>query len=283
MRRGYRPRVVMNQAGDIMAICTGSDACAEHEQGSATLMSALTGKGAQTKREVARLVKACGPEAMPNLMQMRRITERLDQIVLAEAVTEFGPSAAVGFQAGREGSGWADMLLKDSELRQWSQKEKVQGAWSESEFALRVNGAQLVGKLRSFVEALREGRGIFAGTFMEYEKGERMSGVCIALEPLLTDAHREAMVKAQAVFEAGVRLEVRSRAQELMEMYRATHGGHGRIGYVWAVWKDGEIDGEVVYQVNPAYGLNVPSGLTFDALAAWIAGSKKAAEAERMS
>jgi hypothetical protein len=74
-----------------------------------------------------------------------------------------------------------------------------------------------------------------------------------------------------------VRLEVRSRAEELMELYRVTHDGQGRIGYVWAVWKDDEIDGEVVYQVNPAYGLKVPGRLSFEGLAAWIASSKKAA------
>ncbi len=277
MRRGNRARVVMNEAGDIMAICTGSDACAEHEQGSTALTSALTGKSAQTARDVAGLVKARGPQAMPDLMQMRRITERLDRIVLAEAATEFGPSAAVGFRAEGAGNGWADRLLKDSELRQWSQKEKVQGAWSASEFALRVNGEDLVHQLRVFVQGLRGGQGIFAGTFMEYEQGELMSGVCIALEPLLSDAHRQAMVKAQSDFEARVRLEVRSRADELMELYRVTHGGQGRIGYVWGVWKGGQVDGEVVYHVNPAYGLNVPGDLSFDGLAAWIAGSKKAA------
>jgi hypothetical protein len=43
------------------------------------------------------------------------------------------------------------------------------------------------------------------------------------------------------------------------------------------VWKDDEIDGEVVYQVNPAYGLKVPGRLSFEGLAAWIASSKKAA------
>ena len=74
-----------------------------------------------------------------------------------------------------------------------------------------------------------------------------------------------------------MRLEVRSRAEELMELYRVTHDGQGRIGYVWAVWKDDEIDGEVVYQVNPAYGLKVPGRLSFEGLAAWIASSKKAA------
>ncbi len=277
MQRGHMPRVVMNEAGAIMAICTGSDACAEHEQGSASLMGALTGKSAQTRQAVARMVKARGLQAMPDLMQMRRITESLNRIVLVEAATEFGPSAAIGFQADREQSRWADGLLTQSELRQWSQKDKVQGAWSESEFALRVNGEDLVGKLKVFAQGLRGGQGIFAGTFMEYEQGQRMSGVCIALEPMLTDAHRKAMLKAQADFEADVRLEVRSRAQELMDLYRVAHGGQGRIGYVWAGWKGGQVDGDVVYHVNPAYGLKVPGGLDFDGLAAWIAASKKAA------
>ena len=77
MRRGNQPRVVLNEGGAIMAICTGSDACAEHEQGSATLMSALTGKSAQTKRDVACLVKARGTQAMPDLMHVRQITESL--------------------------------------------------------------------------------------------------------------------------------------------------------------------------------------------------------------
>jgi hypothetical protein len=270
-------RVVMNEAGAIMAICTGSDACAEHEQGSAPLMAALTGKGAQGKREVAKVVKARGPQAMPDLMQMRRITENLSRIVFVEGATEFGASAVVGFRAGREDPGWADRLLTHGELRQWRQKDIVQGAWCESAFALRVNGEQLVTKLRAFAQGLRSGQGIFCGTFMEYEQGQRMAGVCVALEPLLTAAHRNAMVKAQAEFEAGVRLEVLSKADELMEMYRVKHGGNGRIGYVWAVWKGGEVDGDVVYQVNPAYGLKVPGGLDYDGLAAWIASSRKAA------
>lgn len=278
MRKGYKPQVVLNRAGGaIMAICTGSDACAEHEWGSARLMAELTGKSVQTRRDAASLVKTMGQGAMPDLMEMRRIRQSLDRIVFVEAMTVFGSSAAIGFQAERGRDGWGDGLLSNSELRQWKPAELVQGAWSESEFALRVNGEDLVGKLKVFAQGLRDGQGIFAGTFMEYEQGQRMSGVCIALEPMLTDAHRRAMLKAQADFEADVRLEVRSRAQELMDLYREAHGGQGGIGYVWAGWKGGKVDGDVVYHVNPAYGLEVPRGLDFDGLAAWIATSTKAA------
>lgn len=274
MRRGNTPSLITGKNGELIAISTGSDACAEHECGSAPLLAALSGHAVQTKRDLAQLIRLRGLAAMPSLVQMRRITQQLDRFEFVEGESMNEPTAAIGFKVTGRSAGSVS-LLDHSELRRFG-KDPVQGAWSDNQFALRVSGEPLVAKLRRFAQGIKDGQGIFAGLFMQDGSRTGPAGVCVALEPLLSDEHREAMKRAQVEFEEGVRLEVQSRASELMNLYRMAHPA-GNLGHVWASWKDRVPDTEVVYLVNPPARLKVSQGMTFEEFTAWIARSKRAA------
>ena len=274
MRQGWDGDMVLSTKGDLMAIATGSDSCTEHECGSEELLRALTGHEAQSATDVAARLKSKALAAIPSIVDRRRIRANLEKLVYEEGEEDGAPVAAFGF-AGVDRT-LHQGLLRSHELQLVRGKvDAFVGAWDSESFGFKVAGSKNVGRLREFARQVRDGNGVFAGTFMKGTKGMQVRGVCIAVEPLLRTEHRQAMAKAQAEFEATVQLEVLSRAEELREISWKTKAAGRNVVSIWAIWKDRIVGSEVLYCVNPGYRCKGPGGpKTFEELRDWLRGEE---------
>ena len=285
MRKGNDPKMLVDGKGRLFAIATGADATSEHECGSKPLMLGLTGHAQQTREEVAAAMKQ--PKGfvksllntslpMPDLMAMRRIVRDLDSIAYEEAVRDGQQVAVLTYSArGRDDKPFDNAELRFSEYGQHD--HDIAGAWDESSFGFKVRGAKKVAQLRAFANAIKTGKGMFAGTFLKEGDNERLSGVILAVEALLRPEHRQAMKQAQTEFEGDVRLHVAASTHELRALAQKHLGGGRYITYIWPIWRDRVVDSEVAYQVNPGSGIDssVCGPYSFDELSAWlIAGAK---------
>lgn len=277
MRKGFNPEILLDKRGQVFAIATGSDACAEHECGSARLMDSLCGfpqEGQSDSALIAALRRGESPQ-YPALVDRKRLTRNLDKVTFMEGTDGGQPVAVLGF------SPYGEIPLDHHELRSWaSDSTIVTGAWCDSAFAIRVVGQKWVTKLKRFADELREGNCLFAGTFLNDTGHRRLAGVIIANEKSLRPEHRDAIAKAQSEWEASLRLKARSRLDELQEEYwqaRKTNPKAEYPGFIWPVWKDGVVDGEVLYALNPGYGVRAPywGPYDFEQLRAWVFAEKK--------
>ncbi len=284
MRRGYDPKILMDKKGRIFGFATGSDACAEHEGGSKDMQETLCLAGGQEDAKfLARLrSKLTGEKTIlerflpekelvyPQLVERKLINRNLDKLQFIKGLVKGVQVAVFGLSKYDR-----EISLEHRELNFFRENVHVAGAWDSGSFAISVRGEKLVKKLEEFAAAIKAGDGIFAGTFLEDHEGERLSGVILVRQSMLRPEHRAAIGKAQVDFEEKLRLAARSRLPELEalrnEMQRRTKGTHWP-GYLWAVWKDGVVDGEVLYALNPSYGIDAPywGPYDFDQLAKWI-------------
>lgn len=273
MRRGMRPAILANDDGAILAIGTGSDACAEHEQGAAPLISALTGEAAPYASDIGELQKSQPDYTTPKLLETLRIRRELENICFEVQEVKGEKEAVLGFSArGRvEGFG-KGFIATELYFPTFSEPKNIAGAWDESGFAIKVRGKELVNQLVEFAKAMKEGRTMFASKCFPHST---LSGVVIAREDLLGPEQFAALEQAQVRFEAEVELYRRSRAQEIIRLAAKV----SRFGffYAWPVWADKPY-GEIVYRVNPGRGFNMPYGTSasFEELTAWLnAGAKE--------
>ena len=290
MRRGFDAKLALSKAGTLVAISTGSDACAEHETGSAVLMGSLTGGQAMNAKAYAVSIrKKPGTKlrdlvgvalSYPDLIESRTIRSNLDKIVFdkrgegdqVEAVLGFSALSewSFGQQAGSGTGASAAELWNDQELSWGYRKdEEVVGAWDSRSFAVRVRGKVNVARFAEFAKVMKAGGCVFAGTFLDRWKGQSLGGVIIARRDRLPDECKAAIQKAQLEFEQNVRLNLKSRSDELSKIVQETKTSPG---YLWPVWKDHEVDGEVVYALNPSYGVKAPyyGPYTFEELQRWM-------------
>lgn len=288
MRRGYDPKILMDKKGRIFGFATGADACAEHECGSQEMQSTLC-QGARMvgSREEANFLatlrrKLSGEKSIierflpekelvyPQLIERKRIDSNLDKLQFVKEELNGVSVAMFGLSKYEK-----EIRLDHRELNFFKEDVNVAGAWDSGSFAISVRGEKMVKKMEDFAEAIKAGDGIFAGTFLENHDGEHLAGVIIVRDSMLRPEHRAAIGKAQVDFEEKLRLAARSRLPELEalrnEMQRRAKGTHWP-GYLWAVWKDGVVDGEVLYALNPSYGIDAPywGPYDFDQLAKWI-------------
>lgn len=288
MRRGMTPFMGMDRSGRVVVIATGADFCAEHEQGSSALMQLLTGRGDVTARDVADMLRDGGqagsPAAgqLPKLEALRAIKPLKEELFWHEGEDQGAAWAALlcgppwVWERARK-SGRLDVGLLTGELGfRAGRTNGIAGAWNSESFGFRVGGEKQVLALKAFVEAMRGGQCILAGSFLREWDGTRLSGVIIARQDLLQPEHRSMMVEAQQQFEAEVRLHLRSRLHELQELIRQ----HGKSpGYLWSVWRGGRVDGEVAYALNPGWGVDAryygPYG--FEQLREWIVSGGRSA------
>lgn len=271
MRKGNHPEMVLDPKGHLLAIATGADFTSEHEWGSKELMEALTAGAAPDKEALARSLKAGKKVAMPDLMASKRITRNLSRIAYGERTDKGEREATVVFDAHTALLPFGNSFI-DSELSfpRFSDPKDVAGAWDSRSFGFRVRGEKKVAQLREFVQALRDGKGIFAGTFLKQVGKQHLSGVTIAIEELLRPEHRAEMKKAQAEFESEVRLMAKARTAELLALARGVTGRS--VGHIWPVWKDRVVDGDVMYALNPGYGVDAAywGPYSFEQLQAWM-------------
>lgn len=293
MRQGSNAKLVFDKHGQIFAIATGSDACAEHECGSKELQSVLCGTpevettpygriraamtGAavpMTDEEVVDALRSGKAFAYPTLIDRKRIARNLDQLVFAVGEENGHPVAVFGY--GYQG---ADTICTDHRQLISYKKAEVVGAWDQRSFAIKVYGDKLVKKLQKFANTVMEGDGVFAGTFLTKHGKEELTGVVIALQSALRPEHRKEISDAQSKWEANMRLKAQSRADELARISwdKKAHPHAASPGFIWPVWKDGVVDGEVRYALNPGYQVDAQywGPYTFEQLHDWIIAAKK--------
>jgi hypothetical protein len=269
MRRGNDPMLVFSKSGNLVAIATGADACAEHECGSKPLLEALCVQPANDAKIIAEL-KAGKTVTYPDLLESKRITRfpaSLQWIEAAEAGRE--PEACFGLANSP-----IDFTRHELELfdRFSGTRDKdVAGAWDEGSFAIRVRGQKYVAALREFYKALRDGKVAFAGLFFKRDP-LHLSGVILADTRYLSDEDRQAIAVAQKKHEASLRLKARSEADMLMyQLSQKLRGTHiGGIGFLWPIWGDAN-ESTVVYALNPGYQVNASyyGPYTKEELLAW--------------
>lgn len=297
MRKGFNPQVLLNEQGDIIAIATGSDACAEHECGSREMQNRLCdfSYGRALPRGIVHKVgEALGlreseflsedeliaalrkgwPVEYPTLLERKTIRRNLSQIVYQEGTDKSGaPVALVGYAPQGHG-----LSFNNPELSFGCGDGHLAGAWDERGFAFAVRGKEWVAKLAAFASKLRKGQCLFAGTFLVDRPNARMSGVVIAAKDVLEPADLEAIAHAQAKWETDKRLQARSRINELNALF-SQHRAVSHVqwpGHLWPLWK-AEVDGEVVYGLNPGHGVDADyyGPYTFEQLEAWMLAETK--------
>lgn len=295
MRRGYDAHLLFDKKGRLFGFATGADACAEHECGSKPMQQSLSQGALSFHREEATLVEQLRrklngektllerllpekPVVYPQLIERKRLDRNLDKLVFIKDVVDGQPAAVFGYSPRNH---LREFGLTHGELRFYNETIVVTGAWSEEAFAIAVRGQKLVDKLEEFAAAVKAGDGLFAGTFLERNEGQHLAGVILVRESMLRPEHKTAIAKAQTQFEEKLRLTARSRLPELEAMRKTLAQSKPRgehwPGHLWPVWRDGVVDGEVLYALNPAYGVKAPywGPYDFDQLAAWIAAEGK--------
>lgn len=270
MQKGNQPAILLDPKGEIFAIATGADATSEHEWGADPLMTELSGHVPLKSADVGRALKAGQLQAVPDVLDTRRIVRDLDDIVFQRGDEQGEPVAALGYTA----RGYALHLLGHPQLsfNRFAEPKDLAGAWDDSSFGFKVKGEKLVAKLERFHAALREGQGAFAGLYLA-DQSQRLAGVIICDTRLLRPEHRAAMKKAQVDFEQHAELHRRSRADELQAAASlALKGRHGGFGHVWPVWKDRAVRDEVCYGYNPGHGFDqaLYGHYSFDELSNWL-------------
>lgn len=276
MRKGYRPSLLTNAAGQLVAIATGSDATAEHEGGSRPLMESLCKEQPLYAREVADLIRAKQLAKVPDILSPRRITENLSGLVwhedtvkvTDEAGTHEQPSAMLAYSARPLEA----LRMQDSpelHMPNFAHPRDISGAWDEFGFAIRVMGADKVAQLREFYQAMLAKQCLFAGLFIRDDGASSMTGVIICNEQHLTDDHRAAMKAAQSDFEENVQLYLDSRVNELnIACKERAWFGHVSPHYQ----KDDQGNKVLRYSLNPAFGVKAKYGsYSFEQLMPWVA------------
>jgi Fe-S-cluster formation regulator IscX/YfhJ len=297
MRKGYNPELVLDKKGNIFAIATGSDACAEHEFGSAAmqrwLCSGYSGKDSPVEQKLIEQLRKADEEAslaselpnmqpktveFPDLLSQKIIDSNLEhiQFIEGEDATLKKPAAVLWFS-----DRGTTPNVNYRELRVWKDTETLAGCWDERGFAFKVVGDKLVKKLKTFAEKLKTGQGCFAGLFLSDSGTRRLSGVIIALHTKLRPEHKAAITKAQQEYESGMLLKSRSRVDELHALAYPQQGKRERHlrtpGYMWPVWKDGVVGGEVLYALNPDHDVKARywGPYTFEQLREWVVAQNK--------
>ena len=275
MRRGNQPGIVFDQTGALFAIATGSDACAEHECGAATLLTELTGNDTPYARDLGRLLRTDPTLPIPDLAQSLRVTAGLEDIVFDIQRTGEEPEAILAYSA-RLGSEFKPFehqsFLQELAFNGFSEPKDMIGAWGDSGFAFRVRGQFLVDKLSAFADAMKAGDVMFAGRLFEEP---RLTGVIFARTDRTQPSHLENLRQAQEKFEADVELHRRSRADELNRL--ASQAKAFSYFHAWPVWAERKPYGDVMYCVNPGRDFNMPYGTkgSFEELSAWLSAGAK--------
>lgn len=297
MRKGDKAVILFNKRGEIFALSTGADACTEHECGSKRMQEALSGTTVGhvlpegfvanaaatlglTKTELREdhlitAMRAGKKVEFAPLLERKTLRNNLDKLVFIRG-EEKGQAVAVFGYAPRSSS----VTLVHRELPFWREEDEIVGAWDEESFAWKVRGKRLVDKLERFVEKVRGGDGVFAGTFLKEVHNENLSGVMLALKSDMRPEHRTAIATAQATWEGDQLLKAMSRTDELREVCWERQKVNARAclpGYIWPFWKGNVVGSEVLYRLNPGSGVDAQYGgpYTFEQLKDWIVADRK--------
>lgn len=248
MRQGYESKLVFSKSGNLVAIATGSDYCAEHEGGSKILQSGLTVQVDVSEQTIAALQKKLDV-VYPDILESKRVVKHPAelQFVIIEGDV---PEAMLGF-AQRELTHYKSELHFRSGITR--EDPNVAGAWDDSSFAIRVRGKKYVKALKAFYEAMLAGKVAFAGTFLK-RKGDALTGIILADLSKISDDDKKAVKEAQAKMESDFRLKAASEVSSLHDEARKHLGDNKYVGFFWPVWSDAQ-ETEVLYALNPGYNV----------------------------
>ena len=259
MRKGYEPRLVFDKKNRLVALATGSDACAEHECGIEHLMRKL-GAMPPGKAEDAAIVQALRagePVQYPDLMEKLRVTNMRAlhfDVVGADAVLW---SDFAGLSAEYNA---VENLLKNTSEFSYPHKNfssgrdlNIAAMWDDNSFAIKVRTPRYVKALQGFFEAAQRGDVMFGGRF--FTSGDvRIGGIILVNREMLRTEHVQAQRAAQAAYEKSLRLQAASQLEALNRELKSIFGTHSYwdyFTYIWAAWADSSDESQGVrYKVN---------------------------------
>jgi hypothetical protein len=277
MRKGNQPQLIRDDNGQIFAIATGSDACAEHESGTAALQHMFcvgTGtidryatRGPQDEAIIAKM-RAGEAVTFPSVLERKSLRHNLAKLTFVKYLGPGNVAEAVfGYLPHGEHLHSTELSINPG--------RDMAGAWCENSFAFKVRGQKLVEQFEEFATKVMNGDGIFAGTFLS------APGVVVGLVSGITEHFKAGIEKAQFDYGSNLLLQSKSRLPELMQLYHhaSEHSGnmHVRLpGYLWPVWS-GVIGGEVFYALNPSHGVDATyyGPYPFDQLKDWVLSRNK--------
>lgn len=277
MRRGNTPTINLDQHGEIVAISTGSDFCSEHEGGSETMLSTLcsghAAAGGEADAKLISILRDGGVPDFPRLIDRKAMDRNLDHLSFTESrdgrVNK--ATATITFHSSNRTPN-----IDNPELSLRNDGGQLAGAWDNRSFAFKVAGDELVNKLRRFYDQLLAGDGIFAGTFLI---NDAASGVVVALQRKLGPGDLLNIEEAQSKWESDLLLRAKSRLEDLNDLFsrKSVHPFARSPGYIWPVWRDYIVGGEVVYGLNPTNDRVGPyfGPYEFDQLRDWILAETK--------
>lgn len=250
MRHGSDSRLILSKSGNLVAIATGSDACAEHECGARPLLNSLANYSDDDDKLIAALRQG-NPVQYPSIFEKARITKQPSALQFLERKDKAGnPEAMMGL--AKYALNWDNNELAYP-WRQRDENQAVTGAWDSDSFAVRVRGAKYVKALKAFYEDLLAGHCYFGGRFYEAPNRESLGGILLVNGKFMDDESKQRTVKAQALYESNLRLKAKDDVRELHQAMRAAGGpGYTDPGYIWVVWANGP-DSEIRYALNPGY------------------------------
>lgn len=301
MRKGYYPSLVFSNKGNLIAISTGADACAEHEMGSKKMLSVLCEQYDNEAALLKKLRKYLAPgivekiktqvggtqEAIslkervsqdpsfkyPDVLEIKRITKAPKELQFIEVFDKDGKlsEAYMGLAPNALTEYTHELQYPVGSFRTDVNLD-VAGAWDERSFAIRVRGAKLAKALKVFYQAMLDKKVVFAGTFMD---DWRLNGVVLANTSFLPDAQKKNIAKAQADYEKSLRLKALDDSEELYRELYKMNNNRG-FGYLWATFKDAS-ESEVVYGLNPHSDVNADylGPYTATQLRDWVANGCK--------
>lgn len=265
MRKGYGAKLVFNATGDLVAVATGSDACAEHECGSIPLQHALCTQP-HAAEAIVEALRRGQDVTYPRLLEAKRITKHPPGIQFLE-IPGPSPQAMFGF-ASEPLSRYIDELSFPGTIFAFDADSDVVGAWDESSFAIRVRTERYVTALKEFYTAMRAGKVLFAGLFFKRAR-VRLAGVILANSEHLTPEDLASLESAQRDYESMLRLKAHDESQLIIKEMRR-HISALSIGHVWPVWADKQ-ESQVLYRFNPGYQMRAQYGGPYskEELLAW--------------
>lgn len=254
MRRGSHADTVFSRKGNLVAISTGSDACAEHEGGINGLFMLLCNKAPSEDHVVQQLRLGTADIVYPNSVEARRIIrpenlklvvteDKTGAILCSTTASSFDCQHELHFSTYFYSGKYGD--------------EDSVGAWDNDSFAFRVRGVKKVKALQDFYQDALHKHVVFGGTFFRRDSF-CAAGVILVNTKYLTKQDKQNQISAQLQYESGLRLRAKNDVPELRQEMRtlANMTNYKEPGYIWVKWKDAT-EQVMLYCLNPSY--NVPA------------------------
>lgn len=267
MRKGNNAQIVFDDDGEILLIATGSDYCAEHEQGSmdmqkkfcrplSAIYSPMTGKETsmeglldelrQNQKFFDGYFSGKVQVKFPSLLERKKIRNNLHDIHFDQYKDDCGEDMAVVCANSNREHAYKTLSHFGKNVEYDTKKKKqiaspavLGGAWDSESFAFAVKGEELIAKLARFFQKIQAGEALFAGTFMPDSTDKRLTGVIVMDGKRLKPEHSAEIEKAQAEFENNILLNANDATRRVNQANIQKRG----LGYshVWNVWHPDEV------------------------------------------